>query len=167
MKVRTHTPDGHLIEVSSTVLDLDKRIKYGDPTANWSGDTRMFLRFHALTEQYQVWRLCEDGVERIICSWPPEQMDARLLRHLGETDGWRRGADVLGKLDAQNAALERQHQEAQAELEAGIREIMDFAMRRSHIPGDHRTKDSYGVGSISRHLPKGHNGSIRNGRKES
>lgn len=144
IRILHETPDGHLLEVPSHVLGLDKAIKEGAPECDWSGDPRMFLVFNAIKQQYQVWRLCEDGANRLIC--PAPHMDNRLLRYLGEIDSWRRGADGnVARMDAANVALERRHQEQIAELNNECREILAFAMKRSHVPQYHETKDRYAL----------------------
>lgn len=141
LRVTHRNPTGHLVEIPADVLDLDRRIKEGDPTADWGGDPRMYLVFNGISEKYQVWRRCEDGKDRQICN--VEHRDSRLLRHLGEIDSWRRGADILGDLDRYNEKLERLHKEQQAELIKEIQAVYQFAMPRSHLPGYFDIKGKY------------------------
>lgn len=138
------------MQISNDVLNLDRRIKEGDPTCGWNGDPNMFLVWNQPTKKYQVWRACEDNKDRIICSWLPTEMDSRLLRHLGEIDSWARGNDPLAAMDAHNAAIDRLHRQQLAELEEEVRQILEFAMKRSYIPGYHEIKGSYGVGTINK-----------------
>lgn len=129
-----HTnPDGMRMMVSQQVLGLDKAIKEGDATLLWPGDERMFLVFNRQTNLYEVWRACEDNVDRIICSWPPDQMDARLIKHIASIDS--RTRDVLKRIDAENDAVVRDRdREAAAALESAA-DYLEYVARRSHLPG--------------------------------
>lgn len=133
IRVMHRGPTGDLIEVPSHVLGLDKRIKEGDPTCLWPGDPRMFLMFNPQKQKYQVWRACEDGVERIICSWLPNQMDSRLLRHLASIDSQTR--DVLGNIDRHNESLTRQREANAAAATDEAADYIRYIARRSQLPG--------------------------------
>lgn len=126
-------PTGDLIEVPSHVLGLDNRIKNGDATCLWPGDRRMFLMFNPQKAKYQVWRACEDGVERIICSWDPDKMDSRLLRHLASIDSQTR--DVLGNIDRHNDSITRQRDQAADDATEAAVDYLHYVARRSYLPG--------------------------------
>lgn len=155
IRVTHRSPEGHLIEVPGALLDLDRAIKQGAPEYQWNGDERMFIAWNALLERYEVHRACEDGVRRIICPIPMPISGPEVLRTLGNIDSWsRKGEHLVRDMDLYNARVEREHAQAVAELNAAAAEVLKFAMDRSHVPGYHEIKGQYGVGSISRHLPK-------------
>lgn len=130
----THvTPRGHRILVSQNVLDIAKRIQEGDPTCLWSGDPRMFVQFNYETEKYEVWRRGEDGRDRIISSWLPNDFDARVLKHLSEHD--TRHHDLEKRVDEHNARLTKQRMETANEALAEAREFIRRSAKQLHLPG--------------------------------
>lgn len=93
--------------------ELVKTLHDGDGI-QWSGDPDLFLSQGVITNQrgdilarrWEVWRACEDGMERMIGHWRMEEYDRiifDLARMRAETPGH---VDTGDRIDAHNAGIE-------------------------------------------------------------
>lgn len=100
-------PDGTV--VWDEHLDITNRLRGGDPTLGWAGDEGLTLCRNVKEGRWEVWRRCEDGEARLVLTKRGQQLKFdQLLRMLGQADSRHR--DVLGEMDAHNAAVEREQQ---------------------------------------------------------
>lgn len=95
--------------------EIVKLLQEGDPTIGWEGDPRLYIRRNNYTGGWTVWRLCEDGQERAICSSKASHnLDKSLLIRLRDHDS--RKVDVFQKVDKQNTAAKKAQDTAQEEF---------------------------------------------------
>lgn len=104
--------------VRADASDLDRKLREGDGI-QWSGDPDLDLRQGVVEEmrsgrptgkivarRWEVWRHCEDGVDRIIGHWRMEEFD-RILFDLARMRAEAPGhVDVVESIDKGNAATE-------------------------------------------------------------
>lgn len=103
--------DGRLIMMETSVLDIDRRIKNGDPTLGWRGDPQMFLVWNGPKRRFEVCGIDAKGNEYVAVTGDPGDMpDARLIQKLVIGD-WQHPDRVLAQyhrhLAAQEAAQQR------------------------------------------------------------
>lgn len=114
--------------VESDVLGICERLQRGDPTCNWEGDPRLFVRFNELRRLYEVWRLCEDGVERIISSHKPNEFGPNVLKYLAEHDSHH--VDINATLDKHNERVDASHQRQLEDLEHELNKYLKWANKK-------------------------------------
>lgn len=80
------------MRVDADVFDVGRRIREGDPTSGWSGDTAMSLRValpvdpttgepvRSAPPRFEVWGVDARGMDYMVLSWP--RCDASLLAEL-------------------------------------------------------------------------------------
>lgn len=104
--------------VRADAPELDRKLREGDGI-HWSGDPDLDLRQGVVEEtkngrptgkivarRWEVWRHCEDGVQRPIGTWRMEEFD-RILFDLAAMRAEAPGhVDVVDSIDAKNAANE-------------------------------------------------------------
>lgn len=100
-------------QVSGTALEVDRAIREGAPSVGWPGDPSMELTWDAPRKRWVVVRHCEDGVDRGLAWWSPEELEA-IPACLAEMRLGSPGhEDILDKIDRLNdeneKALERQY----------------------------------------------------------
>lgn len=93
--------------------DLVQKLHYGDGI-QWSGDPSLYLaqgvieqKGKILARRWEVWRECEDGMDRIIGHWRMEEYDRiifDLARMRAEAPSHENVAD---RIDAHNAEIEK------------------------------------------------------------
>lgn len=133
LQITHRGPDGHSMLINTDVLDIAKRIQKGDATCGWSGDERMWVGWNPRLTRYEVWRTGEDGKDRIISAWAPNEFDARVIKNLAEHD--TRVHDILARLDAHNAKIEKERADKLAEIMQEIHEFATWASRKLYAPG--------------------------------
>lgn len=121
------------MSLPSNIVDICNRIQRGDGTTGWSGDGRMYVVFDYVRERYAVMRACEDGVDRLINSWPPREFDARVLKYLAEHDSRRH--DVLARVEKHNQQLEASREAEARELEKALNADIQWMARKLYLPG--------------------------------
>lgn len=99
--------------------DLDRKLREGDGI-HWSGDPSLDLRQGVVEEmrsgrptgkivarRWEVWRHCEDGVDRMIGHWRMEEFD-QILYDLARMRADAPGhVDVVDSIEAGNQANEK------------------------------------------------------------
>jgi hypothetical protein len=113
--------------------DLDRKLREGDGI-QWSGDPSLYLGQGLVEEtrggrptgkivarRWEVWRYCEDGVERLIGHWRMEDFD-RICYDLA-----RMRAEAPGHEDVIDA-IERHEKEAEERVWQPYRESMGEMM---------------------------------------
>lgn len=112
------TPNANFGWVRADAADLDRKLREGDGI-HWSGDPDLDLRQGVVEEmrsgrptgkivarRWEVWRHCEDGVDRLIGHWRMEEFD-RILFDLAAMRAEAPGhVDVIDSIDAKNLAAE-------------------------------------------------------------
>lgn len=103
--------------LDSRAVEIDKQLRTGDGI-QWSGDPTLYLAQGVVEEtrggrptgkivarRYEVWRHCEDGVERIIGHWRMEEIDRiiyDLARMRAEAPGHEDIIDTIEKHEVEN-----------------------------------------------------------------
>src|ERR1051326_5753583 len=134
LQVPYTTPGGHQMLISNDHLDIARRLQQGDPTCAWPGDPRMFVVFNYDRERYEVWRRCEDNVDRIISSWVPREFDARVIVHTSQND--TRLHDVLERVDKHNEQLQRSRERELKQIEEELAKDIKWIKQKLYIPGE-------------------------------
>lgn len=102
--------------VRADAPDLDRKLREGDGI-QWSGDPMLDLRQGVVEEtrsgrptgkivarRWEVWRHCDDGVDRLIGVWLMEEFD-RIIFDLARMKAESAGhEDVVDRIDKANAA---------------------------------------------------------------
>lgn len=111
------TPNGDLGFLRGDAPELDRKLREGDGI-HWTGDPDLELRQGIVEEmrsgrltgkivarRWEVWRYCEDGVERMIGHWRMEEFD-RILLDLStmraEAPGHKFVDDAINEANAAN-----------------------------------------------------------------
>lgn len=94
-------------------------LRDGEPLFGWDGDTRLAMYVSRKRGSWELYRLENDGVYRLVTrrralGTPLEGLVASLIMHLVSHDV-RRGYDVKAAVDEQNAALDRAARKAMAD----------------------------------------------------
>lgn len=109
--------------------DLADRLKWGDETKGWAGDSRLTLarRGHGRSQVWELWRLESNNKYSLVCkSRPGLPFPHNLIERLVEHDT-RRGFDVKKYVDDHNKSVEQnapgrnKAQEAAAKLYWALR----------------------------------------------
>lgn len=119
-------PSADLDWVRADAEDLDRKLREGDGIL-WAGDPDLELRQGVVQAQrrvqhpktgawlnrgdiiarrWEVWRHCEDGVDRKIGGWRMEEFDRILMDIAGMRLGAPNTTPVLDRIDAANAEME-------------------------------------------------------------
>lgn len=106
--------------VAKDCQDIAERIQTGDGLV-WEGDPRMHVVFNQHEALYEIWRLGEDNVDRLLVSFPPEEWDQRVFMWLVSHD--TRKIDILGQVRKINEHAAAKNDELCNEVEA---EAMKF-----------------------------------------
>lgn len=122
------TPRGVMISIRDDMLNICQRVQEGDATIGWAGDPNMFVSFNNVVQKYEIWRRCEDGLDRMVKSWDPDKFDQRVLMDLRDTDTWR--IDVLKKMDDENARIERAKETDLQALQESLDDFIKYANKR-------------------------------------
>lgn len=111
-------PEG-TFEVPVSVLDLDRRLRDGDPTMGWRGDPSMRLCFNEQTRRFEVW--ARDGHGRDYVAITSDGVSPRILADLAASD-WQRGKGVLREVLEREEARHRDREAYMAELRGAASE---------------------------------------------
>jgi hypothetical protein len=99
--------DGRRVWVDPGFADMLRKLQEGDPTKGWEGDPRLFMCRSADLTRWELWRLEDDGVERIVCrSQPGVPFDERLLDQLVAWDRRRFKKSLHDQIVERNARHE-------------------------------------------------------------
>lgn len=130
ISVTTRNRRGDTLLIRSDHNRIAELIQNGDGIV-WEGDPRMFVRFNYVTMRYEVWRLGEDGKERIISSWKPEEFDHRVVKAL--VDGDTRKKDVLAEIEKHEAQLMASRERDMQDIEQELNKYIKWARKRLFI----------------------------------
>jgi hypothetical protein len=130
-------PEGY-IEVPVTVLDIDRRLRDGDPTMGWRGDPTFQLVFNQQTRGFEVWGRDGRGVDYVVLY--ADHVSPRILADLAASD-WQRGKqvirDVIDRADKgqkdREYRLEQTRREASEKFAWHVAEA--FRQETGHSPG--------------------------------
>lgn len=143
LTVASRTADGRRAIIDGDVLEIDRRLKEGDPTVGWSGDPGLWLEWDRLTETFVVCRRDPDtGMEADVTRWKPP-LTVGLLIRLRDGDTRRAGNDPMAAIDAANEAHER---DLDREFEAKTDETaarFAHAMKRSGVDVGYSQRTSF------------------------
>lgn len=127
--VHPEVVDGRGIWLDPEVQDILDKIQQGDPALGWEGDPRLAL-YRSEDGRWELWRLEHDDVMRPFCvSRPGLALDERLILRLVEHDA-RRGADPGQKVDAVNAAVQRERDGQASERVYAAAEKLHWALKK-------------------------------------
>lgn len=121
-----NTPQGR-IRVSQDALDIADRIQKGDGIM-WEGDPRMHVNFNRISGRYEIWRLGEDGVDRVLASFAPDEWDHRVFRWLVEHD--TRRIDVIDRVRKNNDLVRKRGDDTTHEIEKEAKRFLEWANYR-------------------------------------
>lgn len=107
--------DGRRVWTDPGFADMLRKLQEGDPTKGWAGDPMIFMMRSADLTRWELWRLEDDGVERMVCrSQPGVPFDERLLEQLVATDRRRFKKSLFDQIVEKN---EKREAEQRAETE--------------------------------------------------
>lgn len=122
--------------------DLDRRLRQPDGMG-WPGDPDLWLGIGVLSQggrqvghRIEVWRHCEDGLDRMIGSWHPKeqhQVIYDLTRMRPDSPGFEPATDRLDREDAERA---RKSDEEWAENMDALLAHAKAIHRERHNPRD-------------------------------
>lgn len=102
---------GRTVWMESTMADLIDKLHFGDPVKGWEGDTRLGVYWHEEAKRWEVWRVEDDGVPRLVCrSGPGIPFDDRLIDALLQWDQRRRKVSLIDEINAANERVEAEHE---------------------------------------------------------
>lgn len=122
---RSGTP----MQIPYAHLEIARLISEGDGL-NWVGDDRLSVNWDMKAGKYCIVRLCEDRVTRPVMWVPPEEFDARVLKTLAEADLREGRNDVLARVEAHNAEVERDQEREARAMEAELADRLEFIYKR-------------------------------------
>lgn len=125
-------PDDATGWLDSRAVDVDKQLRAGDGI-QWSGDPSLYLAQGVVEEtrggrptgkivarRYEVWRYCEDGMERMIGHWRMEEIDRIIFdmaRMRAEAPGHEDVVDVIERHERENEErVWKPYRESQGEM---------------------------------------------------
>jgi hypothetical protein len=104
--------DGRRLWIDGAMQDLIHKLHHGDPTIGWEGDERLAVYFNDDTKCWEVMRLEDDGIYRLVArSKPGVTFDERFLVRLCETDRQRRKVSLHDEIVATNEAIDQRRQD--------------------------------------------------------
>lgn len=120
--------------VEGGVTDTLRCLRYGDPTAGWEGDENMQLLVDLETGLYDVWTLDARGEPGLVVGQRP-YADHRLIVDVVLADSRR--FDVIGRIDARNAANEKAAKQKLEDARAAAAEKLRWALMKDvgHLYG--------------------------------
>lgn len=126
--------DGTVIQMETSVLDIDRRIKEGDPTLGWRGDDQMFLVWNGPQRRFEVCGIDLRGNEYVAVTGEPGEMpDARLIRKLVIGD-WQHPERVMQQYREHLARQAAKHKRAQEEtIGEGVSKLTHAVMKDKGI----------------------------------
>jgi hypothetical protein len=131
-------PEGY-IEVPVSVLDLDRRLRDGDPTMGWRGDPTFQLVFNQHARVFEVWGRDGRGVDYIVMTCR-DGVGPRILADLAASD-WQRGKQVLRDVQARSDKKHKDREDRIAETRRAASEKFAwhvaevFRQDSGHSPG--------------------------------
>lgn len=127
--------------------DPNLTLKMGYLTARYSGFDKQVKRVvrvgEVLARRYEVWRHCDDGMDRMVGSWLPDEFDRILLDISGmrvDAPGRKTAADRIAKENTEN---EKRQQDEIAELRKPVADMAEFILRKESTEPETKF---YGVG---------------------
>lgn len=109
--------------------DLSDRLTRGDATLGWGGDPEMHLVCNVKAQRWEVWRVCEDGVDRMMLhrdGLGAPGLD--LIRALVAGD--TRHIDVIGDLVRDNDRMEADRRAAERDRMSESADKLAHALAR-------------------------------------
>lgn len=106
LQVTHHTPQG-LISINQSHLSIAQRL------SEW--DSRFHVNFNRVFARYEIWRLGEDGMDRLVMTCSPDEFTHETVLSLMEND--TRRVDVLAKVRAHNDRVEQKANEHLRDVE--------------------------------------------------
>lgn len=98
--------NGRRLWIDPVMSDLIDRLHHGDPTIGWEGDERLAVYYDRDERRWEIWRLEDDGVYRMVCRSAPDVVfDQRILWRLCEWDRNRRTRTLVEEVVAHNERL--------------------------------------------------------------
>lgn len=95
--------DGRRVWQDPGFADMLHKLQCGDPTKGWAGDPMMFMMKSMDGTRWELWRLEDDGVERMVCrSAPGIPFDERLIEQLVATDRRRFKKSLFDQIKEKN-----------------------------------------------------------------
>lgn len=119
IQVIHHTPQGR-ISIDRDVLGVARRLQEWDP--------RFHVNFNMQTKRYEVWRLGEDNIDRLILTCAPDEFDQSLCIKLMDND--TRKFDVLGRIRKHNERLEKSNTDHMVEVEKAAQDYIAWANKK-------------------------------------
>ena len=127
--------DGRRLWVDPLMQDIIDKLHHGDGTKGWSGDPMLSVRFEPVEKRWELWRLEDDGVERMVCqSKPGIPFDERLLDHLVAHDRRRFKTSLHDQIAAKNEAVEAEIRRKNDDyIDNEVTPRVDWAMRKDGL----------------------------------
>ena len=127
--------DGRRVWVDPGFADMLTKLQEGYPTKGWAGDPMLFMARSADLTRWELWRLEDDGVERMVCqSKPGIPFDERLLDHLVAHDRRRFKTSLHDQIAAKNEAVEAEIRRKNDDyIDNEVTPRVDWAMRKDGL----------------------------------
>jgi hypothetical protein len=101
--------EGRRLWLDASMRDVIAKLHHGDPTKGWDGDPRLEVYFNAPEQRWELMRLEDDNVYRMVCrSQPGVPFDERLIEHLVAHDRRRFKTSLHDQIKAKNDAVDRE-----------------------------------------------------------
>lgn len=130
-----------MLELSETLHEINRRLQAGDPGIGWRGDFNLSLQIGQLrtpagtlvAERLEVWRHCEDGIDRIIGWWEIEDWQ-KILPDIKLMDP-RSPAHVpsIERVDSVNLAKEYHNDTKMAEAQQALQQRLEYEYARGKL----------------------------------
>lgn len=133
-------PDGSVVLDDGSARGITEMLREYDPA--------MSLVRNFKGNRWEVWRRCEDGVDRLMCHYNGTQrVPGRELIDYLYTHDVRKGFDVVGRAIEHNEHRER---EVRAERHEMVEEDMAPRVRRALIEDNNDPRDTFAMRGPSR-----------------
>lgn len=142
-------PDSDLQWVRTDAAELERKLQVGDGMG-FPGDPRLFLsqgivaaakrtqhpvtgawlnKGDVLARRWEVWRTCEDGIDRKIGTWRMEEFDRILLDMSGMRLDAPGHVDATESIDAANAKIDKDNSD---DIKEHMGEAMEHMAKLHH-----------------------------------
>ena len=100
--------EGRRLWLDASMRDVIHKLHHGSPEKGWDGDPRLEVYFNAPEQRWELWRLEDDNVYRMVCrSQPGVPFDERLIEQLVAWDRRRFKKSLHDQIVERNEKVDR------------------------------------------------------------
>lgn len=127
--------EGRRLWLDAAMKDVIAKLHRGDPTKGWEGDPRLEVYREPIEGRWELWRLEDDNVYRMVCrSQPGVPFDERLIEHLVAHDRRRFKTSLHDQIAAKNAAVDRAIQQRNDDyINEEVNPRMNWALKKDGL----------------------------------